>query len=43
VPVVVSGLKNKDVLISGLITGIIGYAIGNYLGIGVAMLYRMLG
>lgn len=40
VPVVVSGLKNKDVLISGLITGIIGYAIGNYLGIGIAMLYR---
>lgn len=43
VPVVVSGLKNRDVLISGLVTGIIGYAIGNYLGIGLAMLYRMMG
>lgn len=42
VPVVVSGLKNKDVLIGGLITGIIGYAIGNYLGIGIAMLFRFL-
>lgn len=42
VPVVVSGLKNRDVLISGLITGIIGYAIGNYLGIGIATLYRMI-
>lgn len=42
VPVVVSGLKNKDVLISGLVTGIVGYAIGNYLGVGVAMLYRAL-
>jgi len=41
VPVVASGLKNRDVLISGLVTGIIGYAIGNYLGIGVAMLFRM--
>ena len=40
VPVVVSGLKNRDVLITGLVTGIIGYAIGNYLGIGVAMLFR---
>jgi uncharacterized membrane protein len=42
VPVVASGLKNREVLISGLVTGIIGYAIGNYLGIGIAMLYRML-
>ncbi len=40
VPVVVSGLKNREVLITGLVTGIIGYAIGNYLGIGVAMLFR---
>ena len=41
VPVVASALKNREVLISGLVTGIIGYAIGNYLGIGLAMLYRM--
>jgi len=42
VPVVVSGLKNRNILISGLVTGIIGYAIGNYLGISIAMLYQML-
>ena len=39
-PVVVSKLKNKEILISGLVTGIIGYAIGNYLGIGIAMLFK---
>ncbi|EIT84114.1 hypothetical protein A374_17079 [Fictibacillus macauensis ZFHKF-1] len=40
VPGVVSGLKNKAVLITGLVTGIIGYAIGNYLGIALALLYQ---
>lgn len=40
VPVMVSALKNREVLISGLVTGIIGYAIGNYLGISLAMLFR---
>jgi uncharacterized membrane protein len=40
VPVVVSRLKNREVLISGLVTGIIGYAVGNYLGVGIAMLFR---
>ncbi len=33
VPVVVATLNNNAVLISGLTTGIIGYAIGNYLGV----------
>lgn len=33
VPVVATALGNNAVLISGLTTGIIGYAIGNYLGI----------
>ena len=42
VPVVASALKNRDILIGGLITGIIGYAIGNYLGIGIAMLFKMM-
>lgn len=32
VPVVAGALKNKDVIISGLAVGIVGYAIGNYLG-----------
>lgn len=43
VPVVVSRLKNRDILISGLVTGIIGYTIGNYLGIGLAMIFRSFG
>ncbi len=33
VPVVAAALKNRDIIISGLTTGIIGYVIGNYLGI----------
>jgi len=33
VPVVASALRNRDVIISGLTVGIIGYVIGNYLGI----------
>jgi len=33
-------LKNREVIISGITTGIIGYAIGNYLGISLAYLFR---
>lgn len=33
VPVVVSALRNREVLFSGLSVGIIGYAMGNYLGL----------
>lgn len=40
VPVVADGLKNKDIILSGLTTGIIGYAIGNYLGISVALFLK---
>lgn len=36
VPVVAGALKNKDVIISGLTVGILGYAIGNYLGLAIA-------
>ncbi|TAL59610.1 MAG: DUF819 family protein [Bacteroidetes bacterium] len=35
VPVVAGALKNKDVIITGITVGIIGYAIGNYLGVGL--------
>ncbi len=31
-------LRNKEVVLPGLICGILGYAIGNYLGIGVSLL-----
>jgi len=36
VPVVASALKNKHIIISGIVVALIGYAIGNYLGIFVA-------
>ncbi len=36
VPVVASALKNKEIILSGLTVGIIGYAIGNYFGISIA-------
>ena len=35
VPVVAGALKNKDVIITGITVGIIGYVIGNYLGVGL--------
>lgn len=41
VPVVAVALKNKDVIITGITVGIIGYVIGNYLG--VALGYAMKG
>lgn len=40
VPVVAAALKNKEVVISGLIIGIIGYALGNYLGVFTAYLLK---
>ena len=36
VPPVAEALKNRHMLLSGITTGIIGYAVGNYLGIFVA-------
>jgi uncharacterized membrane protein len=40
VPVVAAKLKNKEIIISGLTVGIIGYAIGNYLGILMAYVLK---
>ncbi|MEJ2595049.1 MAG: DUF819 family protein [bacterium] len=40
VPVVAGALKNKEIVVSGLTVGIIGYAIGNYLGVIMAELLR---
>lgn len=31
-------LRNKEVVLSGIITGLVGYAVGNYLGIFIAYL-----
>ncbi|HOD13592.1 MAG TPA: DUF819 family protein [Spirochaetota bacterium] len=42
VPVVAAALKNKDIIMSGIITGIIGWVIGNYLGISFGFLLKNL-
>ena len=41
VPSVAAALKNKDVMLTGLATGVVGYALGNYLGIAVNWLFRL--
>jgi len=43
VPVVTAGLRNPELLPAGITTGIIGYALGNYLAIGLAYLLRSCG
>jgi uncharacterized membrane protein len=40
VPVVAGALRNREVIVSGLTVGIIGYAVGNYLGVMIAYLLR---
>lgn len=36
VPMVAKALKNKDVIVTGITGGIIGYVLGNYLGVALA-------
>ena len=40
VPVVAAALRNKEVVVPGMIIGVVGYAIGNYLGIAIAYLLK---
>lgn len=40
VPAVAAAIRNKEVIITGLVNGIIGYAIGNYLGVSLAYLLK---
>lgn len=40
VPAVAGAIKNKEIIVSGLTIGIIGYAVGNYLGVIVAEFLR---
>ena len=40
VPPVAGAMHNKKVLISGIVIGLVGYAIGTYLGVGVAEILR---
>jgi len=37
VPMVAAALKNKDVILTGLATGMIGWIIGNYIGVAFGM------
>ncbi len=38
VPMVSAVLHNKDIILPGIAIGLLGYAVGNYLGIGIFML-----
>lgn len=40
VPAVAMAIRNKDVIMTGITNGLIGYAIGNYLGVTLAYLLR---
>jgi len=40
VPVVAAAIRNKEVVVPGMIIGVIGYAIGNYLGVAIAYLLK---
>lgn len=40
---VAEALDNREVVLPGLICGILGYAIGNYLGIGIAIALKFIG
>jgi uncharacterized membrane protein len=40
VPVVAAAMRNKEVVVPGMIIGVIGYAIGNYLGVAIAYLLK---
>jgi uncharacterized membrane protein len=40
VPMVATALKNKEIVLSGVITGIIGWVVGTYLGITLSYLLR---
>ena len=42
VPMMVKALNNPSVLLSGMTTGIIGFALGNYLGISLALFLQSL-
>ena len=42
VPMIARALGNPAIILSGMTTGIIGYALGNYLGISLALLLQRL-
>ena len=40
VPMVAATLQNKDIILPGIAIGLLGYAVGNYLGIGLFLMLR---
>lgn len=42
VPMMAAAMKNRDAIIPGIAVGIVGYAVGNYLGIIIAELLRII-
>ncbi len=40
VPVMAGALKNKEVILTGITVGILGYVIGNYMGVGLGFLLK---
>jgi uncharacterized membrane protein len=40
VPAIANALHNREIIVSGLTVGIIGYSVGNFVGIGLAYLLR---
>lgn len=42
VPAMAAALNNNAILVSGLVTGVVGYAVGNYLGNAVYFLYNLI-
>jgi len=42
VPVIATAIRNKEVIISGLTVGILGYAIGNYFGFLIAQVIKLI-
>ena len=42
VPMIAASMKNRDAIIPGIAVGIVGYAVGNYLGIAIAGLLKIL-
>ena len=39
---VANAMNNSEIVVSGIITGLAGYAVGNFLGIGLAYVLKLL-
>ena len=42
VPMIANAMKNRAALVTGITAGLMGYAVGNYLGIAIAKLLHLL-